>query len=312
MLRSLLLVAVVLFSASVGSAQTVRFQTSVGAFDMVLNPTGNANLQGHVDNMLANVAAGVYHYNVVNRADDNFVLQIGSFRTTSVDLGAVPATRWTAPNSFRPLTVDTNRDFRPEFPTTGLTNTRGTVSLALSGDRFDSSRRNDLNSGSASFFVNVGENTFLDVNPASRSGGFIPFATISDMSVVDRLMGLPQVDLSRSVGQPGSLAFSNVPLTDNGDLVVIESAMVISPNNVNFVNPLLTANARPLPPVPGGATPSAITAAGSSVAVPSGAALMSSGASTSFATPLAIPEPSAVCLVAVVVGLPLVRSGRKR
>ena len=37
------------------SAQVVRFETTAGEFDMVLNPTNNLVLQGHVDNMLSYV-----------------------------------------------------------------------------------------------------------------------------------------------------------------------------------------------------------------------------------------------------------------
>jgi cyclophilin family peptidyl-prolyl cis-trans isomerase len=288
------LVAAAALSPSIVDAQTVRFTTSVGAFDMLLNPTNNPNLQAHVDNMLANVAAGVYHYSVVNRAANNrdgspFVLQIGSFKTSSVDVSEVPINGWEATDAFSPVVVDANNDGNVDFSTAGLTNTRGTVSLALSAG--------NANSGAASFFVNLGSNTFLD------NQDFVPFATIADMATIDRIMALEQIDLSQEVGQRGSLAFIDVPLTSDNELVVIETAKVISPSNVRFDGPLLdalgiTPPVNSVPQVVAAATPSALVAGPTSL--------------TSGSNPLAIPEPSAVCLVAVGVGLPIVRSGRRR
>ena len=40
--------------------------------------------------MLANVAAGVYHGTVLNRAVDSFVLQMGSFQTETKQLSEIP------------------------------------------------------------------------------------------------------------------------------------------------------------------------------------------------------------------------------
>lgn len=223
-LLSLLVVATLVAPAA---AQTVRFETSVGAFDMLLNPTNNADLQSHVDNLLANVAAGVYHRAVVNRAAEDFVLQIGSFQTESVEVAEIPEFGFAATNAFEPVVVDADNDGNVDFSTAGLTNSRGTVSLALSAG--------NANSGSASFFVNVGDNAFLD------NQDFIPFAQIADMATVDRIMNQRIVDLSADVGQNGSLAYTDVPLADDGDLIVIESAAVISGDNQVFVGPLRNA-----------------------------------------------------------------------
>ena len=224
MLRSLLLplVAAAVVAAP-AAAQTLRFQTSVGSFDMLLNPTNNADLDPLVDNMLANVAAGVYHRSVVNRAVDNFVLQIGSFQTESVNVSQIPEFGFAGSNSFDPVVVDADNDGQVDFDTTNLNNTRGTVSLALS---------NSPNSGSASFFVNLTDNSFLDAQ------GFVPFAEVSDLSTIDRIMNQTIVDLSAAVGQNGSLAYTDVPLTDNGDLIVIENVAVVSQSNQAFVGPL--------------------------------------------------------------------------
>ena len=92
MLFHLAALLVLLLFTPLAEGQTLRFVTSIGtSFDMVLNPSGNSDLQPHVDNMLANVAAGNYHDVVINRADTlsndqgQFVdiLQMGSFVSES-------------------------------------------------------------------------------------------------------------------------------------------------------------------------------------------------------------------------------------
>src|SRR4051794_4547243 len=74
-------VAICLCVATAATAQVVRFDTSVGNFDMVLNPTKNPLLQGHVDNLLQYVNQDRYKASWINRADTGFVLQMGGFYT---------------------------------------------------------------------------------------------------------------------------------------------------------------------------------------------------------------------------------------
>lgn len=262
---------------SVAPAQTVRFQTSVGAFDMLLNPTNNANLQPLVDNMLANVAAGLYRRSVVNRAVEDFVLQIGSFTTESRQLSEVPQFGFDSTNSFDPVVVDTDGDGQVDFDTSALTNTRGTISLALSSA--------GPNSGSASFFVNLTDNSFLDAQ------GFVPFAQIADMTVIDRIMGLDIIDLSSDVGQQGSLAYTDVPLASDGNLVVIETATVISESNTLFLGPL--RNAFGIEGVSGGSSSSSSSSSASMNSI------MASAISASNGSSLAIPEPTALFLAMI-------------
>ena len=189
------------------TAQTVRFDTNVGTFDLELNPTGNPNLQGHVDNLLAYVDSGRYDLTVINRAQEDFVMQMGGFQ---LDTLVLPDnfSDFPAVESFGNVIVDADEDGTADFDLTGLDNTRGTVSLALSGP---------LNSGSSSFFVNVGDNTG-SLNPQ----GFIPFATVNDMATIDLIMGLQQGVLS-----DGGLAGSDIPLLDSNQLVFVERAFVV-------------------------------------------------------------------------------------
>jgi hypothetical protein len=80
LLRLALALAVYALFVGPAAAQTVvRFETTMGTFDMVLNPTNNPRLQGNVDNILAYVAADRYRGVWINRADTGFVLQMGGF-----------------------------------------------------------------------------------------------------------------------------------------------------------------------------------------------------------------------------------------
>jgi len=198
------------------SAQTVvRFDTNVGTFDMELNPTGNPNLQGHVDNLIAYVDSGRYDLTVINRAAEGFVMQMGGFQLT--DSLSLPNffSSFPAVQSFGNVIVDADGDGTADFDLTGLDNTRGTVSLALSGP---------LNSGSSSFFINVGDNT-----GSLNAQGFIPFASIRDMATIDLILGLPQANLN-----DGGLAADDVPLLDTNRLVFIERAFVLPTTVADF------------------------------------------------------------------------------
>jgi len=175
---------------------------------MELNPTGNANLQGHVDNMIAYVEAGRYDLTVINRAAEDFVMQMGGFQLDTLvlpenfsDFPSVP--------TFDPVIVDADNDGTVDFDVTGLLNTRGTVSLALS---------TDANTGTSSFFVNLGDNVSLDAGNLR----FVPFATINNMATIDLITGLQQANLA-----DGGLGGDDVPLLDNNFLVYVERAFVL-------------------------------------------------------------------------------------
>jgi cyclophilin family peptidyl-prolyl cis-trans isomerase len=200
----------------------MRFDTSVGVFDMQLNPTNDPNLQPLVDNIVAYIGLGRYHYTAINRAAEGFVLQMGSF------LGFPPT-----PNDYlgliqeiqrlSPVIVDGNGDGSVDF--TALSNTRGTVSLALSSA--------GPNSGTSSFFINLGDNSQLD------SQGFVPFARVNDMTTIDQIMELEQTNLS---GNPDDLTFRDTPLLENGRLVILKSVRVLQASpSFSFTGPIAAA-----------------------------------------------------------------------
>jgi cyclophilin family peptidyl-prolyl cis-trans isomerase len=211
MLARVSFATLILFSlVASASAQVVRFETTIGSFDMVLNPTNNARLQGHVDNMLSYVNNNSYNSSWINRADTGFVLQMGGFHSHT---------------KRPPMTIDSTRPVDSFIPIqgepgiTGLSNTVGTVSLALPGGAGGTNQ----DGGTSSFFVNLTSNTFLDAD-------FTVFAAISDMTVVNQIMGLMTVDRTTDPvfgAGSGNLAFSDVPVTTEGFQVFIKRAFVI-------------------------------------------------------------------------------------
>ena len=266
--------SLVFFLAVGGSAQTMRFDTNVGSFDVILNPDNDANLRPLVDNLVAYIGLGRYHHTVINRAvdggpgtADDFVLQMGSFLAFpgSADLWAAARPSIQALTAVR---TDINGDGQVDF--TAKSNLRGTVSLALS---------NGPNTGTSSFFINLGNNTGLD------SQGFVPFARIADMATIDKIMGLTQRDLSTLSGSTGSLTFSDVPIFDDR-LVVIEGVHVVQASaDFSFVGPISRALAS------GSATAPIVAPGGSS----------SSLIGTNSGIGIGAPEPSTglLCLIAI-------------
>jgi cyclophilin family peptidyl-prolyl cis-trans isomerase len=282
--------ALLVVSQSSVVAQTMRFTTNVGSFDMEFNPTNDPNLQPLVDNIVAYIGLGRYHFSAINRAadgepgaSDDFVLQMGGF------LGFLPTTDlWpgmhTSVEALKPVVVDANGDGQVDFD--AQSNTRGTVSLAL--------QAGNPNSGTSSFFVNLGSNTFLD------GQGFVPFARISDMSTVDRIMQLTQADLSSAVGQPGNLAFVDVPLAEDGQIVVVSDVKVVqAADDFSFVGPIASALELASRNSIGSAPPVASGLEQSSAALIATDPLLVDGQSPPVAAPptsSVVPEPATVAL----------------
>ncbi|MBA4106157.1 MAG: hypothetical protein C0485_10385 [Pirellula sp.] len=264
-------------------AQTMRFTTNVGSFDMELNPNNDANLQPLVDNIVAYIGLGKYHFSAVNRAADgnagtadDFVLQMGGFMgfPTTPDLWASLHTPVEKLNDG--VVVDGNGDGTVDF--SAISNTRGTISLALQSGQ--------PNSGTSSFFINLGDNNFLD------SQGFVPFARISDMTTIDKIMQLTQRDLSGQIGQSGNLAYTDVPITEDGRIVVVKSVQVVdAAEDFSFVGPIM--NHLKLVADNEAAAAAAALAAQTQVAV--------DPLAVEAATPAvsAVPEPSTVALGAL-------------
>ena len=210
-LRVGIALAICLGIASTAAAQVVRFETSIGHFDMVLNPTDNPLLEGHAANMLQYIENGNYNGSWINRAAENFVLQMGGFFSHTK---RPPLTS----DSTRPVATFDPVPGRPMI--SGLSNTLGTVSLALPSGPGGALP----DAGTSSFFINLGNNSGLD-------DAFTVFAAIPDMTVVNQIMALMQRDLTADplFGEsPSNLGFIDVPLQNNGFQVFVKRAFEVT------------------------------------------------------------------------------------
>jgi cyclophilin family peptidyl-prolyl cis-trans isomerase len=180
---------------------------------MVLNPTNNATLQNHVDNMLDYVNRETYTGTWINRAASGFVLQMGGFYSQTL-LPQFSIDQVRNIRSFAPI------EGHPAAENPPLSNTVGTVALALSGG----ANGTNQNSGSSSFFVNMTSNTFLDPD-------FTVFAAIPDMTTINNIMALSTIDRTTDPNFPnqsGNLGLTDVPEQADGNQVFIKRAFVIS------------------------------------------------------------------------------------
>jgi cyclophilin family peptidyl-prolyl cis-trans isomerase len=135
----------------------VRFETSMGAFTVQLD-TRRAPLT--VENFLRYVADGHYEDTVFTRVSQNFITQAGGY---TIDFEEKPA-----------------RDPIPNESGNGLTNRRGTVAMARTGDP---------HSATSQFFINMADNPGL--NPLPTRWGYAVFGEVVEgMDVIDRIGNL--------------------------------------------------------------------------------------------------------------------------
>jgi cyclophilin family peptidyl-prolyl cis-trans isomerase len=214
---ALALVAVIGIAISATAQQVVRFETTHGSFDMVLNPTNNPILNEYAQNMVDYVTNNNYLGSWINRASknqdgSNFVLQMGGFfsntKRPSPTITSVNSVQTFAPVQGQPAAQN------------GLSNTVGTVALALPG----SSSGTDRDAGTSSFFVNLADNNFLDPD-------FTVFAKIADMTTINNIMALSTVDRTADANfgaGNGNLGFSEVPVGTDGYQVFIKRAFLVT------------------------------------------------------------------------------------
>jgi len=158
--RALLLVAAGLCApawsqdAAPAGVQRVRFETTLGAFTVEVDPV-RAPLTAA--SFLQYVRDLHYDGTIFHRVIGNFVIQGGGYLPD----GAERAVRGGVPNESG----------------NGLSNRRGTVALARTGDP---------HSGTSQFYVNVADNIALDPSP-SRWGYAVFGRVVEGMDVVDRI-----------------------------------------------------------------------------------------------------------------------------
>ena len=179
----LMLIAVGL-AAVPGSAQnpTVTMKTTAGTMVVELY-ADKAPIT--VENFLAYVDAGFYDDTIFHRVIPGFMIQGGGF-TAEMNQKEVRA----------PIRNEADN---------GVSNSRGTISMA---------RTNDPHSATAQFFINSVDNTGLD-QPSDGGWGYAVFGRVIE--------GLEVVDAISAVKTTTRSGMQNVPV----EAVVLESATVV-------------------------------------------------------------------------------------
>ena len=163
----------------------VEVETNHGPFVITLDP-GKAPVS--VENFLKYVDAKHYDGTVFHRVIPTFMIQGGGFDERQEKKATKPPIQNEADN--------------------GLKNTRGTVAMARTGDP---------HSATSQFFINHGDNGFLD-HPGRDGWGYAVFGKVTGgMDIVDKIAGVP-------TGAQGMFR-SDVPQP----LVVIKSVTVQEP-----------------------------------------------------------------------------------
>lgn len=148
---------VLVLSGSLQAATSVEFQTSQGNFTVELYPEKAPKT---VENFLQYVKDGFYDNTIFHRVINRFMIQGGGFER---DLSEK--------NTRAPIVNESNN---------GLLNELGTIAMA---------RTADPDSATAQFFVNLGDNQFLNyTSPNPESIGYCVFGKVtSGLDVVQKI-----------------------------------------------------------------------------------------------------------------------------
>ena len=170
---SLILIIGLNTSAQAGEQPRVRVETTLGNFELLLNPDKAPKT---VANFLGYVNSGFYDDTTFHRVIDGFMIQGGGFTADYERKTTNPPVINEADN--------------------GMKNLRGTIAMA---------RTMDPHSATAQFFINVKDNGFLDYTSKSPRGwGYAVFGQV--------VKGMDTVDKIRKVKTgPGGVFPSDVP-----------------------------------------------------------------------------------------------------
>lgn len=164
----------------------VRIKTNLGDIIVELDPQRAPKT---VENFLSYVRSGHYNGTIFHRVIDGFMIQGGGF---DADFNQRPT-----------------NDAVGNEADNGLVNEIGTVAMA---------RTNDPHSATAQFFINVGNNEFLNHTAKSPQGwGYTVFGKVTE--------GMETVDAIRQVKTGARPPYKDVPV----ETVTIESAEAIEP-----------------------------------------------------------------------------------
>jgi peptidyl-prolyl cis-trans isomerase A (cyclophilin A)/peptidyl-prolyl cis-trans isomerase B (cyclophilin B) len=168
------------------TASKVLIKTNLGEMTVELYPD---KAPKSVENFLAYVNGKFYDGTIFHRVIDNFMIQGGGFTPELRQKATRPAIANEAKN--------------------GLSNSRGTLAMARTGDP---------NSATAQFFINVADNKRLDFrSPDPQGYGYTVFGkVVAGMDVVARI--------AKSRTGPGGPFPTDVPV----ERVIIKSARIIN------------------------------------------------------------------------------------
>lgn len=197
----IILCAFLLLPVSASAGTVVRVTTSLGEFQIELFDNV---APGTVTNFLNYVNSGAYNGTVVHRLEQGFVIQGG----------------WLTYNETQQTFygIETGPAIQNEF---SVSNLRGTIAMAKLGG--------DPNSATSQWFINLGNNSFLD----SSNGGFTVFGRVmgTGMQVVDAIAALPAVNVVSGLSPfPLINYISGQPLR-NSNLVNVNMSRIGSTDN---------------------------------------------------------------------------------
>jgi cyclophilin family peptidyl-prolyl cis-trans isomerase len=161
MLRTIVVAAGLLLAGAAGADTQATIETSLGTITVSLDA---AHAPKTVANFIRYAREGHFDGTVIYRVVPGFVLQMGSYDA-----------RGSAKPTHDPIALET---------ATGLTNARGTLSMA----------RSEPDSATAEFFINLSDNASLD--PAAgappNTTGYAVFGHVTGgMDVVDKIAAVP-------------------------------------------------------------------------------------------------------------------------
>lgn len=184
-----------LFPVSSWAGTVVRVNTSLGEFFVELYDTTTPRT---VENFLGYVNGGLYNGTIVHRLAPGFVIQ-GGWITFIEEV-----------QSFMEIPVGNAvvNEFR-------VSNQRGTIAMA----KIDG----NPNSATSQWFINLGNNTFLDTN----NGGFTVFGRVlgNGMQVVDAIGALTPMSLVPGMDRFPTINFTGGRLL-NSNLVFLNMSVV--------------------------------------------------------------------------------------
>ena len=198
----------------------VEIQTPKGSIPIALSPSTPLT----DTNFLNYINSGEYADTITSRSISNFIIQGGGYTPDGTHIAT----------------------FAPVAGEPGLSNTTGTIAMALPSGATSASSENG---GTSEWFINLANNTNLNTAETTQNGSVQgPFTVFGDvvyngMSVVDSIAALPTVDDVNEPAAPYTGAWANLPLigytgTSGAQVTSVPSTDLVT--NTTVIVPALT------------------------------------------------------------------------